>query len=271
MKNGRFEIIISSCEKYSDLWDANMQLLNRNWPDRNVPTCLVTDEATDCRFDGVDVICAGSGLQIPQRLAAALETVTAEYVLLMLEDYFLTRRIAGEKIEQALDFMDAYGADYLQLYPQPEGFLRRDGAVQTRDFPGIYIVDTSRGNYKVALTPGLWRKKFLLATLKNERNIWEYEVSLTETARQLGALCATSNRNELPYLDVIRKGKLLRKAAQYFRKDPIYRSRRQMMHPVAEWVLHVKTVLKFWLPPRVLRWLKGLLMKLGFKFYSPVA
>lgn len=271
MQNNRFELIISTCQQYCDLWDANVLLLNRNWPDRNVPTYLVTDEATDRRFDGVEVICAGSGLQIPQRLAVALDAVTAEYVILLLEDYFLTQRIDSEKIHRALDFMDSHKADYLQLYPQPDDFLRRDGAVQIPEHPGIYIIDTSRGNYKVVLTPGIWRKDFLQATLKEEQNIWEYEVSLTAAAHQAGALCATSNRNELPYLDVIRKGKLLGKAARYFRRHSFFHCQRQVMHPLAEWALDFRTVLKFRLPPRVFRCLKSLMVTLGFKFYSPVA
>ena len=55
----KFSIIISTCDKFSDLWDANIQLFNENWADRNVDTFLVTDKPTDCTFKNVTVVAAG--------------------------------------------------------------------------------------------------------------------------------------------------------------------------------------------------------------------
>ena len=43
MMENNFSIIISTCDKFSDLWDAHILLLNQNWADRNVETFLVTD------------------------------------------------------------------------------------------------------------------------------------------------------------------------------------------------------------------------------------
>ena len=38
--NEDLSVIISTCDKFSDLWDANIQLLNQNWADRNAETFL---------------------------------------------------------------------------------------------------------------------------------------------------------------------------------------------------------------------------------------
>ena len=56
-----FSIIISTCDKFSDLWDAHILLLNQNWADRNVETFLVTDKHTDRTFENVTVVAAGEG------------------------------------------------------------------------------------------------------------------------------------------------------------------------------------------------------------------
>lgn len=269
MKEKRFEILISSCQKYADLWQGNILLLNRNWSDRNAATYLVTDEQTNISFPGVTILCAGSGLEFTQRLAFALENLSAEYVLLTLEDYYFTRPIQGQAVENALDFMDRCNVDYLQLYPQPAGFLRRDGAKEAPGYPGFYFVDTHHGQYKVVLTPGLWRRDFLRKTLQDPMNPWEYEVSLTAQARELGAVCATSNRGEMPYLDVIRKGKVLPSAAAYFRKEAIYSGSRPVMSRWQAWVLDMRTFLKFYLPAWMLRILKRWMGKLGCHFYTP--
>ena len=62
-----FTVIISTCDKFSDLWDANIQLLNQNWADRNTETFLVTDKPTERKFENVKVIAAGEGTEITER------------------------------------------------------------------------------------------------------------------------------------------------------------------------------------------------------------
>lgn len=270
MEQQNYEIIISTCEKFSDLWDANVLLLNQNWPTRNAQTYLVTDAETHREFPGIQVISAGEGKEITDRLAVALEYVHTKYVIFTLDDYFFTQPINQEKIDDAICFMEENSVDYLQLYPQPRGFLKRDGARESKKNPGIFFVDLSEGNYKVVLTPGIWRADFMGKTLNGSMNAWQYEVSLTGTARGLNAVCATSNCGELPYLDVIRKGKLLRKASRYFRKNPIYQSKRNVVKWKDELMLNVQTILKFWASKRVLRALKKLMIRCGYTFYSPV-
>lgn len=271
MEEKDYEIIISTCGKFSDLWDANVLLLNKNWQDRDANTWLVTDDPTDRSLPGVQIVSAGSGTEITQRLAVALDKIEAEYVVLTLDDYFFTERIQPEKLRRVIRFMDEHRVAYTQLYPQPKAFLKKDGAREAEDYPGIYYVDLSEGNYKVVLTPGIWRTDFMRETLTGTMNAWQYEVSLTPRAKELGMICATSNCGELPYLDVIRKGKLLRKANRYFKKHPIYRSDRQVMKWRDECVLNVRTFLKFWMPKGVLRLMKRIMIKLGHSFYSPVS
>ena len=138
-------------------------------------------------------------------------------------------------------------------------------------YPGIYTLDLSEGNYKVVLTPGIWRTDFMRKTLGQPMNAWQYEVSLTPKARELNARCATSNCGEFPYLDVIRKGRVLRKANRYFQSDPIYQSRRDVMRWQDELELNVRAWLKFVLPKWLFRVIKKIMIRRGHRFYSPVS
>lgn len=36
-------MLILSCDKFSDLWDGHIKLLEKNWPDRDMDTIIVTD------------------------------------------------------------------------------------------------------------------------------------------------------------------------------------------------------------------------------------
>ena len=213
-------MIICTCEKFSDLWEGNILLLNKNFPNRG-RTFLATDSPTERIFENITVVSAGKEAKITERISAALAETSAEYILFSLDDYFLTERIESRKISEAIAFMEAENIDYLRLYGASKSYLRKEGAAESKNQKGFWIRDISKGTYKISLYPGIWRKDFLSATLSEKLDPWEYEVSLTETARKYGAKCAISCRGEFPFLDVIRKGKILRKAARYFEKNPV--------------------------------------------------
>ena len=126
MRKHHFEIIISTCDKFSDLWEANALLLNQNWPERPA-TWLVTDVPTDRKLQGIEIISAGEGLEMPDRLAVAMEKIQSEYIVFTLDDYFFTQPIDEAKLHRVLEYMEDKHVDYVQLYPQPRDFLRRDG------------------------------------------------------------------------------------------------------------------------------------------------
>lgn len=264
-----FEVIISTCDKFSDLWDAHVLLMNQNWQDRG-RTWLVTDVPTQRTFEGIRVISAGEETEITQRLKTVLEQVQSEYILFTLDDYFLTLPIEEEALQQALRVMQVEKLDYMRLLPNPAYRLRREGAKEIPNHPGYYIRDTAEGNYKVSLYPGLWRTDFMRKTLDKPLNAWQYEVALTPMAHALNARCAISNHNEFPFLDVIRKGKVLRKANRYFQKNPIYQSDRPVQTVWEEVKLDTRTWIGRLLPKPLFRAAKRLMIKLGMEFYSPV-
>ena len=270
MEETRIDILISTCDKFSDLWDAHILLMEENWPNRGGNTFLVTDAPTSKTYHDVKIVAAGEGTEITQRLMVALEKVHTKYILFTLDDYFLTQSIDNSKLSHAIDFMEEEGVDYLRLYPATKHYLKREGAVASERYPGFYHRNIQEGDYKIVLYPGLWRTDFMRSTLDKPMNAWQYEVSLTETARRLGAHCAISNRNEFPFLDVIRKGKVLRKAHRYFEENPIYSSDREVMRARDEWMLSLRTVLRHWLPEPLFRKAKAFMVRRGETFYSPI-
>lgn len=114
--DNNFSIIISTCDKFSDLWDAHVQLLNQNWADRNVETFLLTDKPTDRKFKNITVVAAGEGTEITERLQTVMPMIKTEYVLFTLDDYFLTEKISTEAIKEDISIMEKQRIDYLRLF-----------------------------------------------------------------------------------------------------------------------------------------------------------
>lgn len=267
-KQHDYTLLISSCEAYSDLWEGNLTLLARNWPDRRGRAVLVTDRETERKFSGIEIFAAGADTPFTHRLRAAVETVETEYVLLMLDDYFLTESVREEGIHRGIEVMERFQLDYLRLYPRPASCLRREGARPCDGYPGYYVRNLGAGDYLISLYPGLWRREFLLATLEKSLDPWQYEVALTAMAREMGARCGISCNGELPFLDVIRKGKLLHKAKRYLEREVVCTIDRPVVPLRTEWSLAVRTWLRRRLPRPILTAIKRTFRKFGFQFYS---
>lgn len=265
-----FEIIISTCDKFSDLWDAHILLMNQNWKDRDAVAHLVTDKETNRKLEGVHIVCAGEGTEITQRLARALQDVKEKYILFTLDDYFLTTPIDNEALQRSLQVMETENLDYMRLYSVSRRYLRVGSITEFPEHKNYFLRNLETGNYKISLYPGLWRTDFMRQTLSETLNAWQYEVALTAMARKLDARCAISNNNEYPFLDVIRKGKVLRKANRYFKKNPIYQSDRPVMAWTAEFKIWLMGFVKRTLPRFAVKRLKRFLIKCGMTFYSPV-
>lgn len=264
MQNKDCSIIISSCDKFNDLWDANVTLLQKNWADRGVNTYIVTDEPTDKSFKGVEVLSAGAGTEITERIRFALETVKTKYVIFLLDDYFLTEPVNDKKIEDCIGVMEKEGLHYLRLYT----FLNAKYFKEKIGGYGDVFRVTTDARYNINLYPCVFERDFLSATLNSKMNAWQYEVSLTKAGAAYGAKCALVNPNAIGMLDVVRKGKLIRKAKRYLDKNDLYHGDREVMDIFNTLKLGTTYRLKALLPRGVTRFVRKLLKKCGKKFYS---
>ena len=261
MLKDKLTLVIHSCDKFSDLWDAHVELLNQNWGDRNIDTFLVTDKETTKVYDGITVLSTGERMELSERTASALTSIQTEYVLITLDDYFLTKKISTEKIANLLSAMEKENLDYVRMFPIPKSKDKIEG------YKSLYRVNLN-GNYKVNLYPGLWRKSFVEKTIQQSLNAWQYEVSLTKIARDVGASCAMTKGEEFKILDVVRKGQLLHKAKRYLKNNGLYDGPREVISFRQELKINLMFYGKELLPDNFINLIKRILIKRGHKFYS---
>lgn len=260
-------MLILSCDKFSDLWDGHVQLLEKNWPDRDMETLLITDAPSSKSYPGIRILPAGENAEWSERLAFALQSVKTEFIFLTLDDYFLIRRVDDEKIADLLRMMEKERIDYVRLFPRPKRATREE----MPGYPGIKRIDSSV-TYSVNLYSSIWRKAFLESCVKDPLNAWKFEVSLHKRAEEYRAKCAVSGRNEFQILDVVRKGRLLHKSAAYFRRHPgLYAGTRETNTWGFEIKLTVQQLASRHLPLPLREKVKSFMKKRGHHFYSDEA
>lgn len=260
-------MLILSCDKFSDLWDGHIKLLEQNWSDRDMETFIVTDAPTDKSYPGIRVINAGADVEWSDRLAFALKQVKTDYVFITLDDYFLIKKVDDQSIVDLMSMMEKENIDYIRLFPRPKRATRKE----LEGYSGINLIDTSC-DYSVNLYSGLWKKVFAESCVRIPLNAWKFEVSLHKRAEEYGANCVVSHRNEFEILDVVRKGKLLHKSAAYFKRHPgIYNGNRETNTWGYEIKLTIQQQVSRHLPWGMHQWVKGVMTKAGMHFYSDEA
>ena len=258
----QLSILISTCDKFSDLWEAHINLYRKNWQGDFCKTYLVTDKATSRCFDGVEIIVADEGLDFPMRIKYALDFIETPYVLLTLDDYFLIENVDNEKIKYLVERSEAERIDYLLLYD------RR--ITKEKYYKPIEKITPIELNKKYALTlyPAIWSVEFLRKTVPGNLSPWLYEASLTQAAIKENANCQFSQAGTFDILDVIRKGKVLHKAKYYFTKNNINLGDRPAISRMIEVKLAIMDWISWYSPKWLFRIVKKTAKRFGMTFYS---
>lgn len=167
-------LVISTCDSYSEIWAPFFTLFHKFWPDNPFPV-FVNSETLDCQDENIPIttLKARIGISWTRRLKEALERVDAEYIVFMLDDFFLYDFVNTEHIEECLTYMrndSAIGAIY---------FSALGYQMEECDLPGLEKC-CHTGKSKVNLTLALWKKETLLHYLNHDETAWEFEANSLE-------------------------------------------------------------------------------------------
>ena len=253
-------ILILSCQKYSDLWSNNLFLLNKYWP--NHPKAILTS-------DGIGIFDLSTPEELmmvkkeaSSRLVDSLLKVKTKYVLLTFDDYLINKRVNCEAINKIIDIMDCHKFGYCRLFKNKKVRGKPIG-----DFK--YKILPLKDVYEVNFYPSIWNSKSLVSVLKENEDIWKTEVRLTRRMRERKETgIAIYNKNIFPFIDCIRKGKYLKPAYKFLKKNKLFVSNRQIRTFQETAKLAMQTFVSKYSPDFLKKIIKKNMRKKGITFYS---
>ena len=218
----RLVLLVPTCLSFSDIWQASSFFLSKNWPYNDV--VVVSDSGAYPEVGPIhSMVCELDSLDFSGRLLFALKRLDCDYVCLMLDDYFLTKPISKARIDEVLKTMDDHGLDYLH-FDKTTGYRK----FQKSSDGSLRFIDPSRV-YSINTCPCFWKKGSLERVLVTGESAWEAEVRFAKrflTEDMKGGLTMPS---PLPYVDGVRKGKLLPKANRILKREGLYSGSRETM------------------------------------------
>lgn len=162
----KFAILVTSCDKYSDLWNPFFKLFFRFWPDCPFNVYLLSNYKIT-NFPKIKTINIGEDISWSDNLYRGLNLLREDYVFLLLEDAFLTDFINTNKILNLCNMVLNINANYLRMRPSPKPDKKYNELI------GV----VSKGTlYRATSAVCIWKKKVLLELLKTNETAWDFEI-----------------------------------------------------------------------------------------------
>lgn len=166
-------ILINSCDLYKDAWEPFIKLFYIQWNDCPYPIAINTEsiEYNGEYSENVKTFFSpNKDITWSGRLRSCLEKIETEYVLFILDDYFVQNPVAVDVFEHAHELMRnnksigmaalSYGASNVE-----------DGNFEDEFFYSRII---NKKN-KIWCRINLYRKDYLLKIIRDHETIWEFE------------------------------------------------------------------------------------------------
>lgn len=175
MKKKELAIVGIWYDGYYDIWEDFLELKEMFWHNCPYPMYIVnqTKELTFNKNYDVTVIHAGADSEYSRKIQTAVEQIDADYLLLVLEDFFFSRPVDTELLENALNIVKENKLDYYSM-PLSE-FMNVKLGNPFKNYKSVYDFNPDF-EYTLSAQPAIWDKQFLKKCIgQGNYNAWVFE------------------------------------------------------------------------------------------------
>ena len=182
-------VYLIASDKYDHLLPGMAYLFNKYWPfNQKVTVLCYRKPPVSLPYNFVPVSVGNQedfGETWTDALIPFFSALEDEYFMILLEDYWLVRRVDGGRMSKIEDEVREGRVDRAEL---------GDGATSPYRFMirgGDFWYQGQRETYRNSLQPSIWRKKYFMNFLKPGRSAWDFERIGQEEAGSDGATIAS--------------------------------------------------------------------------------
>lgn len=162
-----YNIIVLSCDKYSACWKPFFALLDKYW--KNHPKTYLVTETKQCEYSNTINISSDCWTE---RFRKALEQIDTDYVIVMLDDFFIRRKVDTKRIDYCLSQMN----DDIAVFNFEKKYRQCDES-------NLIGFERQLNNqvYLTSTQPSIWNKRALIELLQKDMNPWEFETQVIKS------------------------------------------------------------------------------------------
>lgn len=250
-------IYILGCRKHEEIANRGIALIHKNLQ-CSKRIVFVTDYQSDYQdaFNVDSIVYCGDD-SYSQRIQRSLTFADSDYVLLLLDDYYISKEINDNRLSVLIDSMKANKLSYCKLIGKPK--CRK----KFKPIKGARLI-SRKTHYGISLQPSIWKTSVITDILSNAApgNAWQTEVALFDTNEVENGHCITFNKNFLNYKNGVLRGKLFPYTNKVLKKNGLEPLNLERISYVKYWSFSLRQSVSSHLP----YFLRNLFKKIGRKF-----
>ena len=205
-------LVVVSCDAYKDAWQTFVDCFKKYWPNCSLKKYVITNNKPFVSPDYTTIM-TGEEISWSRKVRAAMQKIKETYLLLVLEDYFLSKRINEEEINEIVSFVSNNDIDYFRLKPYKymKGINKRFAYISNKNI------------YGKNLQPAIWKKECITKCLfSDDFSAWEFESrQKNKSASKVVGIDCCSKKTIFKYENGILQGKWYGPAIKNIRKKVI--------------------------------------------------
>lgn len=137
-----------------------------------------------------------------------------DYVLMFLDDFFLTGPVDTDQVSLLFGEMQRLGAPCLRLVPHPD--------LQRRRKDSELVDEHVRGlPYRTSTQASFWRRDRLMELLVPTESIWDFESTGSPRSEMWPEPFLAARNAPVPYIDVLSRGKWMPRGLALCRREGV--------------------------------------------------
>lgn len=163
--------MMSTCDKYEDVWELFFWFFKKQWHNCPYDFYMVTEtKKYSDEYLNIKMINYNSN-SWSVRLKAALKRIDTEFVILLLEDFFLQEAVLQDEIERCLELMKNDNKISVIDFEQDE---KSYGLPYPSN--NNYCERNIKSMYFLNCQASIWRRKDLIRFLSPYEDPWQFEI-----------------------------------------------------------------------------------------------
>lgn len=176
----KIAVVINSCDRYSYLWDIQMQFLEKYWENCPYNVYLISDiKQYEHPIKGIKLHSFPSGKKSngptdwSNNLYSFLESHDYDYIIYFQDDYIPYKQVDQKRLDTLLNYIVNNEVNYVRFYTAPMG--NGESVKVSEDISIKEIIPGTRWRHSLMLA--VWKTSTLKSILKQVPNIspWEFE------------------------------------------------------------------------------------------------
>lgn len=171
-----YSIVIMTSDKYSKVLKDFKIFFLKFWP-KSYQDLIVVLELDSIKEDEFYNLTTNSH-DWSKRLDIALNNVSTDYVIILLEDYFIFNEVYDSELQTLLEFMKFYSVNYLSWTSNINSYPLKLELRYNHSDQSFYKAKSTLLNYEYLVNAhGIYNTKSLKKLLRRNENPWQFETN----------------------------------------------------------------------------------------------